>query len=115
MASLRSAVIATSDQRHLFETLLGVSGIGPKVALSLLSSAPPDDLRVLIVTDKEGGYRIAASVFDPRKAIPGRGLGGFARRAAKAYRAALCNVFFFSGGDHRSAPLRSTHQPMGCH
>src|SRR5689334_11120021 len=31
---------ASSDQRHLFETLLGVSGIGPKVALSLLSSAP---------------------------------------------------------------------------
>ena len=39
---------ATSDQRHLFETLLGVSGIGPKVALSLLSSAPPDELRVAI-------------------------------------------------------------------
>jgi Holliday junction DNA helicase RuvA len=39
---------ATSDQRHLFETLLGVSGIGPKVALSLLSSAPPDELRATI-------------------------------------------------------------------
>jgi holliday junction DNA helicase RuvA len=39
---------ATSDQRHLFETLLGVSGIGPKVALSMLSSAPPDELRVAI-------------------------------------------------------------------
>ena len=31
---------ATSDQRHLFETLLSVSGVGPKVALSMLSSAP---------------------------------------------------------------------------
>jgi holliday junction DNA helicase RuvA len=39
---------ATSDQRHLFETLLGVSGIGPKVALSMLSSAPPDELRAAI-------------------------------------------------------------------
>src|SRR5262245_63531695 len=39
---------ATSDQRHLFETLLGVSGVGPKVALSMLSSAPPDELRVAI-------------------------------------------------------------------
>ena len=39
---------ATSDQRHLFETLLGVSGIGPKVALSLLSSAAPDHLRTAI-------------------------------------------------------------------
>jgi holliday junction DNA helicase RuvA len=41
---------ASADQRHLFETLLGVSGIGPKVALSLLSSAPPDELRTTIAT-----------------------------------------------------------------
>src|SRR6266540_1449313 len=39
---------ASTDQRHLFETLLTVSGIGPKVALSLLSSAPADELRVTI-------------------------------------------------------------------
>ena len=39
---------ASPDQRHLFETLLGISGIGPKVALSLLSSAPPDELRATI-------------------------------------------------------------------
>lgn len=39
---------ASSDQRHLFETLIGVSGIGPKVALSLLSSASPDELRMTI-------------------------------------------------------------------
>jgi Holliday junction DNA helicase RuvA len=39
---------ATSDQRHLFETLLGVSGIGPKVALSMLSAAAPDELRAVI-------------------------------------------------------------------
>lgn len=39
---------ATTDQRYLFETLLSVSGIGPKVALSLLSSASPDELRIAI-------------------------------------------------------------------
>ena len=39
---------ATSDQRNLFETLLSVSGVGPKVALSMLSSAPPDELRAAI-------------------------------------------------------------------
>lgn len=38
----------TMDQRHLFETLLTVSGIGPKVALSMLSSGAPDDIRVAI-------------------------------------------------------------------
>jgi holliday junction DNA helicase RuvA len=39
---------ASTDQRHLFETLLGVTGIGPKVALSLLSAAPSDELRATI-------------------------------------------------------------------
>ena len=39
---------ATTDQRHLFETLLSVSGIGPKVALSMLSSASADELRAAI-------------------------------------------------------------------
>lgn len=39
---------ASTDQRHLFETLLGVSGIGPKVALSLLSSSSSDELRAAI-------------------------------------------------------------------
>jgi Holliday junction DNA helicase RuvA len=41
---------ASTDQRYLFETLLNVSGIGPKVALSLLSSAPSDELRMTIAT-----------------------------------------------------------------
>jgi holliday junction DNA helicase RuvA len=39
---------ASTDQRHLFETLLGVTGIGPKVALSLLSAAPSEELRATI-------------------------------------------------------------------
>jgi len=39
---------STMDQRHLFETLLTVSGIGPKVALSMLSSGAPEDIRVAI-------------------------------------------------------------------
>lgn len=39
---------ASTDQRHLFETLLSVSGIGPKVALSMLSAAQPDELRLAI-------------------------------------------------------------------
>src|SRR5437773_1766029 len=39
---------STLDQRALFEMLLAVSGIGPKVALNLLSSAAPDDLRLAI-------------------------------------------------------------------
>jgi Holliday junction DNA helicase RuvA len=39
---------ATEDELRLFETLLTVSGIGPKVALGILSAAPTDAVRVAI-------------------------------------------------------------------
>lgn len=35
----------TVEQRALFETMLGVTGVGPRAAVSLLSSATPDELR----------------------------------------------------------------------
>jgi Holliday junction DNA helicase RuvA len=35
----------TVEQRTLFETMLGVTGVGPRAAVSLLSSATPDELR----------------------------------------------------------------------
>jgi Holliday junction DNA helicase RuvA len=34
---------ATDDEKRVFKTLLGVSGIGPRVALSIVSSLPHDD------------------------------------------------------------------------
>jgi Holliday junction DNA helicase RuvA len=36
---------ADAAERELFVSLIGVSGIGPKVALAVVSSAPPGDLR----------------------------------------------------------------------
>jgi Holliday junction DNA helicase RuvA len=39
---------ANVAQRSLFETLIGVSGVGPKVAMSLLSSGTPDDIRLAV-------------------------------------------------------------------
>lgn len=39
---------ATREQRALFESFLGVSGVGPKVALSLLSAGSPDEIRTAI-------------------------------------------------------------------
>lgn len=39
---------ATEDELRLFETLLTVSGIGPKVALGILAAASADTLRVAI-------------------------------------------------------------------
>ncbi|MBM7844809.1 MULTISPECIES: Holliday junction branch migration protein RuvA [Herpetosiphon] len=38
-------------QRALFELLLGVSGIGPKVALALLSAASPEELQQAIARE----------------------------------------------------------------
>jgi Holliday junction DNA helicase RuvA len=39
---------ATTEQRTLFETLLGVTGIGPKVALSMMGAIGPDELRMAV-------------------------------------------------------------------
>jgi holliday junction DNA helicase RuvA len=42
---------AESDERELFELLLGVSGVGPKVALAIVSGYSPAELRRAIVRD----------------------------------------------------------------
>ncbi len=39
---------ATEDELDLFEKLLGVPGVGPRLALSVLSSMAPDTLRLAI-------------------------------------------------------------------
>jgi Holliday junction DNA helicase RuvA len=39
---------SSQEELSLFRMLLGVSGIGPKVALAILSSLPPDHLRTAI-------------------------------------------------------------------
>lgn len=41
----------SADERDLFETLLGVNGIGPRAALAVLSVYPPADLRRAVATE----------------------------------------------------------------
>lgn len=41
---------ASVEQRQLFESLLGVTGVGPQVALNLLSSGTTDELRLAIAS-----------------------------------------------------------------
>ena len=53
----------TPDQRELFDLLVGVTGVGPKVALSFLSALSPDDLRRAIA----GGDSTAITI------VPGVG------------------------------------------
>jgi Holliday junction DNA helicase RuvA len=40
---------AAADERTLFDLLTGVSGVGPKVALSFLSALTPDEIRRAVV------------------------------------------------------------------
>lgn len=50
---------ATQDELDLFELLLSVSGIGPKVALGILSSASPAEIRSAI---SQGNLEILGSI-----------------------------------------------------
>jgi Holliday junction DNA helicase RuvA len=55
---------ATAEERELFELLLGVSGVGPKVALAIVSGSTPAELRRAIARDDVKRFQ----------AIPGIGL-----------------------------------------
>ena len=54
---------AEPDERVLFEHLLAVSGVGPKVALAIVSGSPPADLRRAIALEDTARF----------EAIPGIG------------------------------------------
>ena len=54
----------TADERELFELLLGVNGVGPKVALAIVSGSSPAELRRAIARDDVKRFQ----------AIPGVGL-----------------------------------------
>jgi Holliday junction DNA helicase RuvA len=55
---------ATGEERELFELLLGVNGVGPKVALAIVSGSAPSDLKRAIARDDVKRFQ----------AIPGIGL-----------------------------------------
>jgi Holliday junction DNA helicase RuvA len=54
---------ATEERRDLFRLLLGLSGVGPKVALAVLATMEPDELR----------RAVAAEDADALVAVPGIG------------------------------------------
>lgn len=54
---------ADHSERELFVQLLGVNGVGPKVALAIVSGSPPAELRRAIVTENVARFQ----------AIPGIG------------------------------------------
>ena len=53
---------ATREEKRLFEMLLSVGGVGPKAALSLLSTVPPDQLTLAVMTGNEKALTVAPGV-----------------------------------------------------
>lgn len=53
---------ATQSELNTFRMLLGVSGVGPKAALAILSSSTPDALAMAIITGDEKALTAAPGV-----------------------------------------------------
>lgn len=53
---------ATKEEKRCFERLLGVSGVGPKAALAILSSVTPDQFTLAVVTGDEKALTAAPGV-----------------------------------------------------
>ena len=52
----------SENERDCFQMLLGVSGVGPKAALAILSSATPEGLATAIITGNEKALTAAQGV-----------------------------------------------------
>ena len=50
------------DERNCFQLLIGVSGVGPKAALSILSSSTPETLAMSIITGDEKALTVAPGI-----------------------------------------------------
>ena len=53
---------ATEEERNCFQMLIGVSGVGPKAALSILSSATPDRLAMAVITEDDKALTAAPGI-----------------------------------------------------
>lgn len=53
---------ATQSELHSFKLLLGVSGVGPKAALSILSSTTPENLAMSVVMGDEKALTVAPGI-----------------------------------------------------
>ena len=53
---------ATENERNCFELLIGVSGVGPKAALSILSAATPESLAMSVITGDEKALTVAPGI-----------------------------------------------------
>ena len=52
----------TENERNCFQLLIGVTGVGPKAALSILSSSTPETLAMSIITGDEKALTVAPGI-----------------------------------------------------
>ena len=52
----------TGEGRDVFRLLLGLSGIGPKVALAILATLEPDELRRVVASDDADGLTVVPGI-----------------------------------------------------
>ena len=52
----------TEDEHNCFQLLIGVSGVGPKAALSILSFSTPETLAMSIITGDEKALTVAPGI-----------------------------------------------------
>ncbi len=83
---------ATGEERELFELLLGVNGVGPKVALAIVSGSTPAELRKAIARDDVKRFQ----------AIPGIGLKT-AQRVVLELKAKLADTSLASASEDLTA------------
>ena len=53
---------ATENEKNCFQMLIGVSGVGPKAALSILSATTPEGLATSIITGNEKALTVAQGI-----------------------------------------------------
>lgn len=53
---------ATDNERSCFQMLIGISGVGPKAALSILSATTPEGLATAIITGNEKALTVAQGI-----------------------------------------------------
>lgn len=99
---------ATQGEQAMFEALLGVSGVGPKVALGLCGAFEPESFRRALATDdiaaiasvpgigKKTAQRIVIDLKE-RWAVPDLGIVGASSDAVAKARSALENLGYSSG------------------
>lgn len=92
---------SSRNEKHCFEMLLGVSGVGPKAALSILSVNTPENLVMSIISENEKAITAAPGV---GKKIAQRVILELRDKMAKETDA----VSFADSGFAASAPVDSS-------